>query len=445
MSDSTFLKNKIKAGSTKIRWFEEKNGARRQNYLFRNNQRQLYKELSGETPQGNASEVPDAAESREFWGGIWSVEKEHDREASWLGEIREEMSRIQTMDDVVVDIEGVKKGIRKMTNWKAPGPDMVRGFWFKKLTSLHLVLTDALKGLVMSGEVPDLMVKGRTVLIQKYPAKGKVAKNYRPIACLPLMWKLLTGIFADKVYDHLHVNSLLPDEQKGCRRQSRGTKDQLLIDREGLRDAKRKKRHLSMAWIDYQKAYDMLPHSWILETLGLIKVAKNIEGLLRGSMASWKTVLTANGEDLGEVSIRRGISQGDSLSPLLFVVAMIPLTSLLRREKMGYKFGKDGRKINHLLFMDDLKLYVSCRKELENLCAVVDKFSKDIRMEFGLKKCATVVMKDGVRERCDELVLPDGRAMQEVEEEGYKYLGVLETDRKACLVFPRLLICPLGM
>jgi hypothetical protein len=150
VSVSTFLKNKIKAGSTKIRWFEEKNGARRQNYLFRNNQRQLYKELSGDTPQGNTSEIPDAAESREFWEGIWSVEKEHDREASWLGEIREEMSRIQTIDDVAVDTEGLMKGIRKMTNWKAPGPDMVRGFWFKKLTSLHLALPDALKGLVVS-------------------------------------------------------------------------------------------------------------------------------------------------------------------------------------------------------------------------------------------------------------------------------------------------------
>ena len=134
------------------------------------------------------------------------------------------------------------------------------------------------------------MVKGRTVLIQKDPAKGRAASNYRPIACLPLMWKLLTGIFAEKIYDHLHANSLLPDEQKGCRKQSRGTKDQLLIDREVLREARRKNRNLSMAWIDYRKAYDMLPHSWILETLGLIKVARNIEDLLKRSMGGWRTV-----------------------------------------------------------------------------------------------------------------------------------------------------------
>ena len=330
------------------------------------------------------------------------------------------------MEDVVVEIGVVKKGIGRMNNWRAPGPEMVRGFWFKKLGSLHLVLTDALKECVERGEVPEWMVKGRTVLLQKDPAKGRAASNYRPIACLPLMWKLLTGIFAEKIYDHLQTNSLLPDEQKGCRKQSRGTKDQLLIDREVLKEARRKKRHLSMAWIDYRKAYDMLPHSWILETLGLIKVAKNIEGLLTKSMVDWKTVLTSGGERLGEVGIRRGIFQGDTLSPLLFVVAMIPLTLLLRKEVMGYRFGAEGKKINHLLFMDDLKLYGSTMVEVERLCEVVHKFSSDIGMEFGMDKCAVLEMKAGVRVRCDGMELPDGKVMQEVEDGGYKYLGVLE-------------------
>ena len=80
---------------------------------------------------------------------------------------------------------------------------------------------------------------GETVLIQNDPAKGTVVSNYRPIACLPVMWKLLTGIFADKIYDHLLMNSILPYEQKGCRKGARGTKDQLLIDKVVLKEVKR--------------------------------------------------------------------------------------------------------------------------------------------------------------------------------------------------------------
>jgi len=60
---------------------------------------------------------------------------------------------------------------------------------------------------------------------------------------------------------------------------------------------------------------------------------------------------------LGEVNIRRGILQGDLLSPLLFVIAIIPLTQMLRQCDTGYQLGDGHSKINHLLFMDDLKLY----------------------------------------------------------------------------------------
>ena len=425
---STFLKNKIQAGSTKIRWFVEKKVARRQNNLFKNNQSQLYKELGGDA-NGRTNETPDAAESQEFWKSIWEVETEHDKDACWLEDMRKRMEAVQAQDDVVITLDDLKAAIRRMTNWKAPGPDAVRGFWFKKLTSLHSVMVEALQECVESGEVPDWMVKGRTVLIQKDPAKGKAVSNYRPIACLPLMWKLLTGIFAEKIYDHLQANNLLPDEQKGCRKRSRGTKDQLLIDKAVLREVRVKKRFLAMAWIDYRKAYDMLPHSWILESLGLIKVAKNIDDLLRGSMKDWRTELTANGETLGEVQIRRGIFQGDSLSPLLFIVAMIPLTMLLRRDPYGYRFGDDGKLINHLLFMDDLKLYAGKKDDLEKLLGTVHSFSKDIGMEFGMEKCAVLVMEAGMKVECDGIELPDGQLIKEVDDDGYKYLGVLEGAR----------------
>ena len=72
--------------------------------------------------------------------------------------------------------------------------------------------------------------------------------NYRPITCLPLMWKLLTGVIADDIYSHSEGNDLLPVEQKGCRKNNRSTKDQLLTDKSVMKTYKRKKVGLSMAW-----------------------------------------------------------------------------------------------------------------------------------------------------------------------------------------------------
>ena len=155
------------------------------------------------------------------------------------------------------------------------------------------------------GNVPEWIVKGRTVLIQKDAMKGTQADNYRPITCLPIMWKLLAGIMGEKLYQHLERNGMLADEQKGCRKRSQGAKDQLLVDKAILKNCRRRMANLSMAWMDYKKAYDMVPHSWILKCLEMVRGAKNMITVISNSMANWKTVLTSGGTDLGQVDIRR--------------------------------------------------------------------------------------------------------------------------------------------
>ena len=216
-----------------------------------------------------------------------------------------------------------------MANWKAAGPDLVQGYWFKKLPGLQLHLQEC----VNQGNVPEWMVRGRTVLIQKDTTKGIQANNYRPIACLPIMWKLMTGIMGEKLYQHLETNGLLAYEQKGCSKGSRETKDQLLVDKAILKNCRRRLTNLSMTWIDYKKAYDMVPHSRILKCLEMVRGAKNMITIISNSMMNWKTVLTSGGTDLGQVDIRRGIFQGGSLSPLLFILIMLPLTLVLRKMK----------------------------------------------------------------------------------------------------------------
>ena len=223
-------------------------------------------------------------------------------------------------------------------------------------------------------------------------------------------------------------NNLLPDEQKGCRKNSRGTKDQLLIDKAITKDARSKGRCLNMAWVDYKKAYDMVPHSWILEVTEMMGVADNVRLLLRQSMSHWKTMLSAGNQNLGTVDINRGIFQGDSLSPLLFIMIMIPLSMLLKEERKGYKLGNPGSLVNHLLFMDDLKLYGKSQDEVDALLGLVQEYSNDIGMEFGMDKCAVLGIKNGKRVECRGVVLPSGDVMKDVDEDGYKYLGVLQTE-----------------
>ena len=150
-----------------------------------------------------------------------------------------------------------------------------------------------------------------------------------------------------------------------------------------------------MAWIGYKKAYDKIPHSWIKD-------------VLNNSMKSWKLELNSSGKTLGEVGIKRGIFQGDSLSQLLFVLCMVPLTWFLRRAKAGYKWGNKGFKLNHYLFMDDLILCAKNKNQIDSLVQTVHIFSEDIGMQFGIKKCGVLTMETGKVIRTDGIRLPDG-------------------------------------
>ena len=82
------------------------------------------------------------------------------------------------------------------------------------------------------------------------------------------------------------------------------------------------------------------------------------------------------------IQIRRGIFQGDSLSPLLFCIALVPLKNELNGADCGYQVHGTEREISHLLYMDDLKLL--CRKEndLKNEIKIVQTISKDINMMY---------------------------------------------------------------
>ena len=272
---------------------------------------------------------------------------------------------------------------------------------------------------------PPWLTGGRTTLIHK---KGPtdVAQNYRPITCLPTIFKLLTLMLTNRIYDHVTVNYILPFEQKGCRRRARGCKDHLLLDKAIVEDCKRRKKKASYMWIDYKKAYDSVPHSWLVRILQLYKIDDTTCNFITHLMPVWRTKIHLP-YDTGcivteDITFRRGIFQGDSLSPLLFCLALAPITHMLRRAGVGYRIG--GQTVSHLLYVDDLKVFARSPEEMEKCKQIIATFSTDIRMDFGLEKCAVVHTVAGkiIDSPCvTDIPLLSG-------EDNYKYLGILECD-----------------
>jgi hypothetical protein len=226
----------------------------------------------------------------------------------------------------------------------------------------------------------------------------------------------------DSIYKFCEQNGIIESEQKGCKKGELGCKHHLTIDSIILKQAKTKQRNLHIGYIDYSKAFDSVPHDWLAKVLGIYKICPKIRNVLNTLMKSWRTNLYINNNQIANVKIQKGIFQGGSLSPIWFCLAINPLSTLLKTTKAGYKIKKDQQtKINHLLFMDDVKLYAESKPQLQSLLKTVKIFSDDIKMKFGIDKCATININRGITNYSGDTYL----SIEELAPDTvYKYLGM---------------------
>ena len=249
--------------------------------MFESNQEKLFDELDGVERE---TVVPDAEESTRFCSNILGKPVKHKENPEWLRNVEEELTGLGVQVNIHIEVTKLKKQVRKMPNWKSPGPDGVQEYWIKNLNNLHGNIALQLDRCLQENNVPSWMVTGKTLLCVKELEKGNAVANFRPITCLPLLWKLLTGILAQELYEHLEQANILPWEQKGCRKGSRGTKGQLIIAKTIVKNCKKRLTSMAVAWIDYRKVYDMVPHSWIEKCMNMFGVAVNVRSFISESM-----------------------------------------------------------------------------------------------------------------------------------------------------------------
>lgn len=420
-------KQMIAATAQRLRRYRKRSNQYHQNKLFETNPKQFYHQL-----KGNKIEIdkpPTKEQLEEFWGGIMENEEEHDKNATWLKPMRKNIRKHMTWTQVT--LSEIQKTVRKTINWKSPGIDCIQNFWWKQLTQTHSYLAIHFNKMITKSEhIPEWLARGRTVLIPK-TANTEDPKNYRPITCLNTMYKILTGVLSEKITEYLDENHLIPKEQKGCCRNSYGCKDQLMFSRAILEDCTKHKRKLYLGWIDYKKAYDSVPKSWLEESMRLLGVAEEIVSFNTSLMETWETSLhlptNKNPITTRPLKVKRGIYQGDALSPILFCIAMAPLSLILNKLKAGYKIKDSETNINHLLYMDDLKYMCTSLTQLRLITTTIQQFSTDIKMEFGLDKCAVAYFNKGELERIENIELEGTQSIKSLEPGNYyKYLGIKE-------------------
>ena len=137
-------------------------------------------------------------------------------------------------------------------------------------------------------------------------------------------------------------------------------------------------------------------HDYLINILKAYEICSRMVCFLGHAMSFWGPRMKYF--DCGQPRVTRflritnGIFQGDSFSAMWFCLALNPLSRTINNTFYGYTIGRDkgGYKRTHLLFMDDLKLYVSSGRKLQSILDITQQFSNDIGMEFGMDKCRKV-------------------------------------------------------
>lgn len=431
------MKQKLAVYAGRLRRYKESNERKDTNLGFNQNEKKFYRTLLPQESAPATTEIPSKQELTEFWSNIWSKPLQHNNSSEWIKIETERHDNIQVQTDHHITQEELSETIKHTQNWKCPGADKLQNFWYKQFSSTYEILTREINNCIRDPNIfPKFLTQGNTYVKPKN-ADTKNPANYRPITCLPTLYKIITATICRKIDAHLTKHNILSEEQKGCRKFSQACKEQLIIDTIILKQTEKDRRNLHTSYIDYKKAFDSVPHSWLLKILEIYKIDPNIRKFLKEIMESWRTKITIKAESeyiqTDELYIRRGIFQGDGLSALWFCMCLNPLSNALNDSKYGFNIKhqkKVQHKINHLLYMDDIKIYASTRTELKELLKITENFTKDIRMEFGISKCKALHIEKGKWNDNENREIINNETLENMaENQTYKYLGFEQNIR----------------
>ena len=367
---------------------------------------------------------PSKEDVQTFWNNIWGKEKQFNQEADWLPGLEKEYCMNVQPQKYEMTMEILGKIFNNAASNKAPGCDRIVMYWLKKLTSTHGYFLNILISLNRNEIQMTLWLSTtRTALLPKHSEMNR-PENYGPIALQNSMYKIYTSILNYFLEDHCLVNNILGIEQAAMKKGSWGCTDQPLINKAIMEEVKSKRRNLVCVWLDYKKAFDSVPHDWLIKALHLAKVLLEIIIAIEALTKTWTTQAGLQAKnttiETDSIDYQGGILQG----VILFTLSINPVSFLLRKME-GYELGETIKLImNHLLFVDDLKLYSRTLDQMKKLLDIITTFTNDIGMIFGEAKCAYICIVLGKKKCLGSSIQINGLTIQELKEgEQYKYLS----------------------
>lgn len=293
--------------------------------------------------------------------------------------INNEVTLCETNIEPIDEIE-IIDAIKKLKVEKSPGSDNITNEAVKLAQkALAGPLTKLFNLILQNSETPVQWSESNIILIYK-KGDSKDISNYRPISLLPVLYKLFSSIINRRISITLEAKQ--PVEQAGFRK-GFSTVDHIHTLELIIEKYQERQRPLYVAFVDYQKAFDTVSHSSIWESLREQEVADKYIKVIRSiyNNNSSRVKLETIGPSF---PIKRGVRQGDPLSPTLFIAILEHVISKLDWKYSGINI--QGMYLSHLRFADDLVLLSESSSQLQHMIHSLHSASVEVGLEINVSK-----------------------------------------------------------
>ena len=279
--------------------------------------------------------------------------------------------------ELIIEEKDVYTKLKSLNPFKSCGPDEIHSRLLRELAD-HIAgpVTVLFHSMLQHGKVPHDWRKANISPIFKKGSKN-LASNYRPISLTAVLCKLMESLLRDHIMKHLLDNNLLSKKQHGFI-SDRSTVTQLLKYLDNCAQSVAKGKVVDAIYLDFEKAFDTVPHHRLLGKLKAYGISGGLHKLLGSYLSRRTQVVSVNGTESDIGSVLSGVPQGTVLGPLLFVIYI---------NDMLDSVSSDG-----LLFADDTKVFrpISSENDALQLQSDINKleaWTKIWLLRFNADKC----------------------------------------------------------
>lgn len=276
------------------------------------------------------------------------------------------------------------------------GPDGMKLNELKRVPKVKLAALYNI--LIASSLIPTRLKQSRTILIPKTESPTNIL-DWRPISIASTIVRTFHRILAKRI-----DTDKLTSTQRGFVERD-GLLENVLTMQSIIKECRHKLNPHVMITVDIKKAFDTVSHRSIKNALIRAGMPELLSRYIMETLHESKTFFdTAVGKS-DEITLNRGVKQGDPLSPKLFILVIDELLQELDRQFVGLGMGSD--RITSMAYADDLVLWATDRKEGQMMLRRVAGFVESRGMALHPDKCmAITVEKDHHRKR---LIINDRR------------------------------------